>query len=252
MNTPISKPFRFTKLLRYACAALEIVVVLGLVALAIEIPHLGSDLAIGEHISISSDRTGDFTYGITRTPNNAPMPATNQSGSLSIGPFALSSERNAQFLINKDVAQDVAVEKVTGMVTFKGPVQSSKALAMFKWPAVLALFCAILVGLAYVEILRRLLLSAENGDLFTDTNVRSLRQIAFLMIVLGLIRFAAWEVLVARMNVLVPPLFPDGTWMAQTIPSGKMTGVLAGMTFLLLAEVFREGLKFRRDSDLTI
>jgi hypothetical protein len=59
-------------------------------------------------------------------------------------------------------------------------------------------------------------------------------------------------VLVARMNVLVPPLFPDGTWMAQTIPSGKMTGVLAGMTFLLLAEVFREGLKFRRDSDLTI
>ena len=202
MNTPTSKPFSFTRLLRYGCAALEIVVVLGLVAIAIEIAHLGSDLAVGEHISISSDRTGDFTYGITRTPNNAPISATSQSGSLSIGPFALSSERNTHLLMKKDVAQDITVEKVTGMVTFKGPVQSSKALAMFKWPAALALFCAILVGLAYVEILRRLLLSAENGDLFTDTNVRSLRQIAFFMIVLGLIRFAAWGVLVTRMNMM--------------------------------------------------
>jgi hypothetical protein len=251
MNTPAQKRFTFTKLLRYACTTLEVFVLVGLAALAVELPNLGPDLAIGAHVSISSDRTGDFTYGITRTLDKTPT-AGNPSGSLSIGPFALSNAGNAQFFINKDLAQDISVEKVTGMVKFNGPVQSSKALAMFKWPAVLALFCAILVGLAYVEILRRLLLSAEKGDLFTDTNVRSLRKIAVLMIVLGLIRFAAWQVLVARMNVMVPPLFPDGTWMAQTIPSGKMTGVLAGLPFLLLAEVFREGTKFRKDSDLTI
>ncbi|HZZ17995.1 MAG TPA: DUF2975 domain-containing protein [Opitutaceae bacterium] len=252
MSASSRKRFSFTKLLRLACAAFEIVVVLGLLAMAFTIPRLGSDLVTGEHVSISSDRGGDFTYGITRTQDKGVTHAPNDSGSLSIGPFALSSFRNSQFLSDKQVAPDITVQKVTGMVTFSGLAQSSRALAMFKGPAVLALYCAILGGLAYIELLRRLLLSAEKGDLFTGANVKSLRLFAFVLIVLGLIRFAAWQVLVTRMNIMVPPLFPDGTWMAQTLPSGKMTGVLTGLTFLLLAEVFSEGLKFRNDSDLTI
>jgi hypothetical protein len=178
--------------------------------------------------------------------------AEDGAGSLSIGPFALKAGKGAQVFSGAAPDKDVAVQQVEGMVVFKGPDKSRMALGVFKWPAMTGELCAILGGLAYFEMLRRLLLSAERGDLFTEANVRMLRQIGFLMIAFGLARFGVWEIIVSRMNTFVAPFFADGMWTAATVPSGKMNGVLSGLTILLLAEVFREGLKFRRDSDLTI
>jgi len=119
-------------------------------------------------------------------------------------------------------------------------------------PAVTGELCAILIGLAFFDMLRRLLSSAEKGELFTEANVRALRLIGFVIIVLDLLRFASGAVLINRMHSFASPFFSDGTWVLVTTFSGKLTGVYSGLTFLLLAEVFREGLKYRRDSDLTI
>jgi hypothetical protein len=58
--------------------------------------------------------------------------------------------------------------------------------------------------------------------------------------------------LMNRMNEFVAPFFSSGTWILSSTVSGKLTGVISGVFVLLLAEVFSEGLKFRKDSDLTI
>jgi hypothetical protein len=108
------------------------------------------------------------------------------------------------------------------------------------------------MGLAFFDVLRRLLSSSEKGDLFTDANVRMLRTIAFITIGLDLIKFAAAAVLMNRINAFVAPFFSDGTWIFPSTMPGRLTGIISGISLLLLAEVFREGLKFKKDSDLTI
>jgi hypothetical protein len=263
MSPPNKKAFSLTKLLRYACGALEILIVLGLLVLVVLVPFAESNVSAGSHITISkSTRTGDFTYTvypagnhrITVTNEVSPQPGTSEgeAGSVSVGPFSLSAGKEGQLFKGASADKDVDVQKVEAMVAFKGISRATEALRAFKWPAVTGELCAILTGLAFFEMVRRLLSSAEKGDLFTDANVRMLRRIGFLMIALDLARFAAGAILMSRMNTFVTPFFAGGTWMLSTTVSGKLTGVLSGVFVLLLAEVFSEGLKFRKDSDLTI
>jgi hypothetical protein len=263
MTSSLKKAFSLTRLLRYACGALEVVVVLGLLILVVMVPFAESNVSSGSHITISkSTRTGDFTYavhpggnrGIIVTNENSPQLANLDDGvgSVIVGPFSLSAGKERQYFTGAEVDKDVSVQKVEAMVAFKGVARATGALRAFKWPAVTGELCAILTGLAFFEMVRRLLSSAEKGDLFTDANVRMLRWIGFLMIALDLARFGAVAILMSRMNEFVAPFFSSGTWMLTTSVSGRLTGVISGVFVLLLAEVFREGLKFRKDSDLTI
>jgi hypothetical protein len=263
MSPPNKKAFSFTKLLRYACGALEILIVLGLLVLVATVPFAESSVASGSHITISkSAGTGGFTYvvhpfrnhNITVTNENSPQPGVTQdkTGSVSVGPFSLNTGKERQYFAGAAADKDVDVQSVEAMVAFKGTARATEALGAVKWPAVTGEVCAILAGLAFFEMLRRLLSSAEKGDLFTDANVRMLRGIGFLMIALDLVKFGAAAVLMGRLNAFVAPFFSSGTWMLSSAFSGKLNGVISGVFILLLAEVFSEGLKFRKDSDLAI
>jgi hypothetical protein len=263
MTSSQKKPFSLTKLLRHACGAFEILMVLGLLIVVVMAPFADSNVSSGSHVTISkSTRTGTFTYavhpggnrGTTVTNETSPQSGNveDEAGSVSVGPFSLSPGKERQFFVGAASDKDVGVQKVEAMVAFKGIARATEALRAFKWPAVASELCAILSGLAFFEMLRRLLSSAEKGDLFTDANVRMLRRIGFLMIALDLAKFGAEAILMGRMNEFVAPFFSGGTWMLSNTVSGKLTGVISGVFVLLLAEVFREGLKFRKDSDLTI
>ena len=267
INKPMSpspkKTFSLTKLLRYACGALEILIVIGLLVLVVLVPFAESNVSSGSHITISkSTKTGDFTYAVYPsrkhsvivTNESSPQPGDMQdeAGSVSVGPFSLGPGKERQYFTGVATDKDVNIQKVEAMVAFKGTARATEALGAFKWPAVLGELCAILAGLAFFEMVRRLLASAEKGDLFTAANVRMLRRIGFLMIALDLARFGAGALLMSRMNGFVAPYFPGGTWILSNTVSGKLTGVISGVFILLLAEVFSEGLKFRKDSDLTI
>jgi Protein of unknown function (DUF2975) len=263
MTSTPKKTFSLTKLLRLACAGLEILIVIGLLVTAILVPLAESHVATGSRVTIAkSPTTGSFTYDF-RLSRKHDVSVTNESspesaapegsvGIVSVGPFDLKAGKEGQFFKGANSDKDVDVQKVQAMVTFKGPERALQALRAFKWPAVISELCSILIGLAFFDMLRRLLSSAEGGDLFTEANVRTLRLMGFLIIVLDLAKFAVGAILINRMNSLVSPFFSDGTWMLVNTGSGKLTGVFSGLTFLLLAEVFREGLKFRKDSDLTI
>jgi hypothetical protein len=263
MTSPRPKGLSITKFLRVACAILEIIGVLGVLVMLVLVPFAESHVANGSHITISKNpKLGSYSYVIRPSKNRGvtvtnetpgdPGVTSGETGSVSVGPFSVSAGKEGQFFQTAATSRDVSVQKVEGMVTFTGPATATEALRVLKWPAVSGELCTLLIGLACLEMLRRLLSSSEKGDLFTDSNVRLLRQIAFLIIVLDLVRFAAGAVLTNRMNVLMTHFFADGTWMLPSTMPGRLSGVVSGMTFLLLAEVFREGLKFRKDSDLTI
>jgi len=262
MTTSPSKTLSFTKVLRVACATLEIFGGVGVLVMLVLVPFAESHVANGSHITISKNpKLGSFSY-VIRPSKNRSVTVTNETpgdpgaigdtGSVTVGPFSVSAAKEGQFFQAAATSKDVAVQKIEGMVAFTGPAAATEALRVFKWPAVAGELCTLLIGLACFEMLRRLLSSSEKGDLFTDSNVRLLRQIAFLIIVLDLARFAAGAVLTNRMNVFVARFFADGTWMRPSTMPGQLSGVVSGLTILLLAEVFREGLKFRKDSDLTI
>ncbi len=259
MSSSLKKAFSFTRLLRLACAGLEILIVLGLLVMIVLVPFAESSVSSGSQVEITKNaKTGEFTYAVhprRQVARNVPNDGSKQAlvgGAVSLGPFSLSPKKEGQYFNGATTDADVSVQRVEAMVAFKGAARTKEALEASKWPAVIGELSAILIGLAFFEMLRRLLSSAEKGDLFTDSNVRMLRQVGFLMIGLDLVRFAAGAVLMSRLNAFVAPFFSDGTWTLSTTVYGKLTGAISGMSILLLAEVFREGLKFRKDSDLTI
>ncbi|HEY5227317.1 MAG TPA: DUF2975 domain-containing protein, partial [Opitutaceae bacterium] len=242
---------------------LEILIAVGLLVTAILVPFADSHVATGSRVTISKNpMTGSFTYDfrflkhhdVSVTNDASPSSDVPEGGAgiVIFGPFDLKATKEVRFFKGPNSDKDVDVQKVQAMVTFTGPERAVEALRAIKWPAVTSELCSILIGLAFFDMLRRLLSSAEKGDLFTDTNVRTLRQFGFLIIVLDLAKFAVGAILMSRMNSLVEPFFSGGNWMLVNTGAGKLTGVFSGISFLLLAEVFREGLKFRKDSDLTI
>jgi hypothetical protein len=260
MTSTPKKTLSFTRVLRIACAALEILIVVGMLFYAVLFPFAESNVRNGAHITISKDvKLGGFSYilqehNLTVTSDSSATPDSTKeaAGSVTVGPISLEAGKAGQLFKGAALGKDVDVRRVEGMVAFTGPEKAPEALRVFKWPATIGEFCKMLMGLAFFEMIRRLLSSSEKGDLFTDANVRMLRTIAFITIVLDLIKFAAAAILTNRINAFVVPFFSDGTWILPTTMPGRLAGVISGISLLIVAEIFREGLKFRKDSDLTI
>lgn len=261
MNT--KRSFSLTKLLRLVCTGLEILILVGLLASVAMAPFAEWFLYPGSAIRISkSPTTGAFTYNFrlsghhdVNLTNDGSAPAAGQADkqpSVSVGPFPLLAGKEGQFLKDGTGAKDVDIRNLEGMVEFKGPQRALDALRAFKWPALASELCAYLGSLVIFEMLRRLLASAEKGEMFTDANVRALRRFGCLIIGLDLLKFAASVTLLGRMRSFAAPFFADGALSKASSLAGAFGGVVTGLAFLLVAEVFREGLKFRKDSDLTI
>jgi hypothetical protein len=95
--------------------------------------------------------------------------------------------------------------------------------------------------LVIVNRLRRIFGTLIAGDPFDPENVRRLRVIGIMLIALELSRYAG--ALIA-------------TWIAPQVPSHagdfSLTAWFAVLVVFVLAEVFREGARLRREAELTI
>src|SRR5579863_1857895 len=142
MTSSQKKAFSLTRLLRYACGALEVVIILGLLILVVMVPFAESNVSSGSHITISrSSRTGDFTYavhpggnrGITVTNKSSPETENPEdgAGSVSVGPFSLSPGKERQYFGGAAVDKDVGVQRVEAMVAFRGVARATGALRAF-------------------------------------------------------------------------------------------------------------------------
>jgi hypothetical protein len=95
--------------------------------------------------------------------------------------------------------------------------------------------------LVIVGSLRRIFATLTTGDPFHPDNVRRLRLIGLMLAGLELCRYAVWGV---------------GVWLLPGVdsaqPSLNLTGWFSVLVVFVLAEVFREGARLRREAELTI
>ncbi|MDP3854585.1 DUF2975 domain-containing protein [Phenylobacterium sp.] len=92
-----------------------------------------------------------------------------------------------------------------------------------------------------VERLRKIFMTLTAGDPFHPDNVRRLRVIGVILAGLELLRYAVWGV---------------GAWLLPGVnevePNFSLTAWFSVLVIFVLAEVFREGARLRREAELTI
>jgi hypothetical protein len=114
-----------------------------------------------------------------------------------------------------------------------------------RWPAVTGGLLAASLYMAGVLIivgcLRRIFTTLTAGDPFHPDNVGRLRLIGAILAALELGRYAVWAV---------------GTWLlvgvGKSQPNLSLTAWFSVLVVFVLAEVFREGARLRREAELTI
>jgi hypothetical protein len=94
--------------------------------------------------------------------------------------------------------------------------------------------------LVIVGALRRIFTTLTAGDPFHPDNVGRLRLIGLMLAALELGRYAVWGV-----SAWLP-------WVRDVKPNFSLTAWFSVLVVFVLAEVFREGARLRREAELTI
>ncbi len=133
---------------------------------------------------------------------------------------------------NPDLLDDISIRTGAGEVAARGPVLMGGLVAM-----------GLYLGgvLVIVERLRKIFSTLTAGDPFHPDNVRRLRVIGLVLAGLEIGRYAMWGV---------------GRWAELTgdmeRPEFSLTAWFSVLVVFVLAEVFREGARLRREAELTI
>jgi hypothetical protein len=94
--------------------------------------------------------------------------------------------------------------------------------------------------LVIVGALRRIFTTLTAGDPFQPENVGRLRFIGLILAALELGRYGVWSI-----SAWLP-------WVSEVKPSFSLTAWFSVLVVFVLAEVFREGARLRREAELTI
>jgi len=133
---------------------------------------------------------------------------------------------------NPDLFAGISVRAGGEEIHGRGPVMAAGLLAAGLYMA------GVLV---IVDRLRRVFSTLTAGDPFHPANVRRLRVVGLMLAALELGRYAVWGL---------------GTWLLpgarQVEPDLSLTAWFSVLVVFVLAEVFREGARLRREAELTI
>jgi len=94
--------------------------------------------------------------------------------------------------------------------------------------------------LVIVDALRRIFVTLTAGDPFHPNNVRRLRLVGLMLAALEVSRYVMWG---------LTPLVPA---IKRAEPNFNLTSWFSVLVVFVLAEVFREGARLRREAELTI
>jgi hypothetical protein len=242
--------------LRIGCVVGEAVTLLALLALLTLIPF--SDTLVAQKgarfaIYTGINRSLNLGFGVSfGSPSDTPG-AARYPGSLSLGPFRLKGETSHPLAAAPGGASnEVLIEDTQGMVVFRDTALAAGALSNVKWPIVVGVLFTDLAGLAILELFRRMLLSAERGNVFTHDNIRNVRLVGILIIASSAAKLLSAGMLLHRMASFLASRMPAGGPSLETSVDGNAAAVVTGLMILVLAQVFRHGLALKEDSDLTI
>ena len=105
----------------------------------------------------------------------------------------------------------------------------------------LTALCISLAGvLVIVRTLRQIFVTLTAGDPFHPANVKRLRLIGLVLAILELGRYAVWAI-----STQMP-------FVRDIKPNFSLTAWFSVLVVFVLAEVFREGARLRREAELTI
>jgi len=149
---------------------------------------------------------------------------------ISLGAVALALLAALLFSFNPDLFPAVMTSEAAQVVN-KGPVFAGMLLAF-----------AISIGgvLVIVDALRRIFVTLTAGDPFHPNNVRRLRLVGVMLAALEISRYVVWG---------LSPLMP---LIKRSESNFNLTSWFSVLVVFVLAEVFREGARLRREAELTI
>ncbi|CAN7152907.1 DUF2975 domain-containing protein [Phenylobacterium sp. LjRoot219] len=134
------------------------------------------------------------------------------------------------FSVNPSLLDNVKID-ARGQITDRAPVVVVGLLAGAGYMA------GVLV---IIGALRRIFVTLTAGDPFHPDNVGRLRLIGLMLAALELGRYVLWAI-----SGWLP-------WVRDVRPSFTLTAWFSVLVVFVLAEVFREGARLRRESELTI
>lgn len=149
---------------------------------------------------------------------------------IGVGAMALAIIAALLFSFNPDLLGDLTIAGPRDMAT-RGPLFAGMLMA----------FELSIVGvLVIVDALRRIFVTLTAGDPFHPANVNRLRLIGLMLAVLELGRYLVWGV-----SAQIPGI-------NRVEPNFNLTSWFSVLVVFVLAEVFREGARLRREAELTI
>ncbi|HMD62238.1 MAG TPA: hypothetical protein VKG78_12435, partial [Opitutaceae bacterium] len=134
-------------------------------------------LPYGDHSSLGNDGGGPgVRYHSSETAGPSPG-----YGKVSFGPLRLRMEKIAFPIPTGDIRDPaVSIDDVEGTMTLMRPELAAQAVASAKWPFVVSMLCSGGVGLAILDLLRRMLRSASQREVFAAANIRYVQLVGFL------------------------------------------------------------------------
>jgi len=199
------------------------------------------------NVRIPHSEDGNFSVARRGLP-----PPKLEYGNVSFGSFRLRPDPSALQLNSRNArAGAVQIDNIEGTVTIKRPEKASEVLASVRWPFLACMLCTGGAGLAVLDLLRRMFRSAGRGEVFTNTNIRYVRSIGWLLIASSFLKLLSAMWLVAQMASYVTGHTAGNVGLENSF-DGDLHMLGAGFVILALAEVFRQGLALKEESSLTI
>jgi hypothetical protein len=208
---------------------------------------------IGNSGSLSYHSLEGLTVGGSLPSEPVKLPAyTTSLGTISIGPFRMKDAGEPSSLPQALAgAKGVVHQPFSEALTFTDDQDVTQLWNLIKWPFGIAVLCVGCAGLIVLDLLRRMLKRVGSGEAFSSRNIQDMRRIAFTLIGSSILKAAALGWLIGSMGNYATQQTAGKFTFALTSGRG-LPMLVIGMVILVLAEIFRQGLRLEEDAQLTV
>ncbi len=171
--------------------------------------------------------------------------------SLSVRASSVTAQTQTSF------ARDIEVKDIVTGLRINLFSQDPELASYARWTLLPPFLGMVIASLVTLRLLRDLCARVAKGEVLTEENLRSVRNIGFLYVGFSLFEFIAHACSIyfvggylARNATLsgISAKFDSSLSVLSPIPDGLIEGLL----ILVLAEAFRQGLALKKEADLTV
>jgi len=151
---------------------------------------------------------------------------------------------------------DIKLWKLEGTLKFNSYGRDPQLLTRVRWTTMPILVIALVSWFLLLGFLRKLCANIETGEMFSDNNLRLVRNIGLLLVISELVGDA---MLLLSHHLLGSYLAQHATVTgieanleSEVISQLGISDLITGLLVLLIAEAFRQGLALKKESELIV